>query len=134
MSYSRWSYSTWYTFWSALEEETVCEFKLPTKKLKYAQTFEICDFPSYYITYGKLMENGLFKTLDDVKKFYHQSHSEFTDHTHAKNPTEDELAELGTYLLRFVEDVDEHFKWGNFFRYEWYYPLRNKMANFSWFE
>jgi len=115
MSYSRWSYSTWYTFWSSLEEETVCEFKFPTKKLKYVQTFEICDFPSYYITYGELMENGLFKTLDDVKKYYHQNHSKFTDH-------------------RFIEDVDEHFKWGNFFRYEWYYPLRNKMANFSWFK
>jgi hypothetical protein len=134
MSYSRWSYSTWYTFWSSLEEETVCEFKFPTKKLKYVQTFEICDFPSYYITYGELMENGLFKTLDDVKKYYHQNHSKFTDHPYVKNPTEDELAELGTYLLRFIEDVDEHFKWGNFFRYEWYYPLRNKMANFSWFK
>jgi len=125
MSYSRWSYSTWYTFWASLGEG--CEFKFPTKKLKHKQTFEICDFPSYYITYGELMENGLLETLDDVKRVY--THGG----VNAKNPTEDELDELGVYLLEFVKDVDEHFEWGNFFRYEWYYPLRNKILNWSWF-
>lgn len=135
MSYSRWSYSTWYTFWSWLGDDTVCEFKLPTKSLKDAQVFEICDFPSYYITYGELMSDGLYTILERVQAYYQQSHIKFTDQVpYIKNPTKEEMDELGIYLLEFVRDVDEHFKWYNFFRYEWYYPLINKIANFKWFK
>lgn len=130
MSYSRWSYSTWYTFWSWLGDDTVCEFKLPTKKLKYAQTFEICDFPSYYVTYGELVEGDLNDTLAKIQKFYQQP---FSTESEAKDPTDEEMQELAIYFLEFIRDVDEHFKWTNFFRYEWYYPIRNKIANFNWF-
>ena len=131
MSYSRWSYSTWYTFWSSLGDDTVCEFKLPTKSLKDAQVFEICDFPSYYITYSELMNDGLYTILERVQAYYQQSHIKFTDQVpYIKNPTEEEMDELGSYLLEFVKDVDDHFKWYNFFRYEWYYPVRNKIRRY----
>jgi hypothetical protein len=114
MSYSRWITSIWYTYWSASSEET--KYKLPTKKLKYNQVFDICDFPSYSITYGDLMTKDLNTILKEVKEYYID-----------KNPTEDELYELSEYLMRFVDDVNDHFKWHNFFRYEWYYPIRNKL-------
>jgi hypothetical protein len=127
MSYSRWSASIWYTFW-AFSGDT--SFKLPTKKLKNSQVFEICDFPSYCVTYGELMNNGLFDTLDDIKKFYSKDHLYDVNSNSvykAKNPTNEEMDELCMYLIRFIEDVDDHFKWFNFFKYEWYYPLRNKI-------
>ena len=127
MAYSRFSNSTWYTFWRCVEST---EFKLPTKKLKNQQVFEICDFPSYCVTYEELTSNGLFETLDDIKKFYSRDHSYGVDPDSvykAKNPTNEEMQELGVYLIKFVEDVDDHFKWINFFKYEWYYPLRNKI-------
>ena len=129
MSYSRWSHSTWYTFWSGAGEST--DYKLPTKSLKDAQVFEICDFPSYYITYGELMNDGLYTILERVQAYYRQSHSRFTDHIpYIKSPTKEEMDELGSYLLEFVKDVDDHFKWYNFFRYEWYYPVRNKIRRY----
>jgi hypothetical protein len=62
MSYSRWSNSVWYTFWTAYPG-TKTEFKLPTKKLKDSQMFEICDFPSYYVTYGYIKKKGLDQIL-----------------------------------------------------------------------
>jgi len=114
MSYSRWSNSVWYTFWSAHSESK--DFQFPTKKLKYSQTFMICDFPSYSITYGELMAKDMYIILQDVKEYYKD-----------KNPTNGELDELGAYITEFIDDVDNHFKWKNFFMYEWYYPLRNKL-------
>jgi hypothetical protein len=128
MSYSRWSHSTWYTFWSSVSEST--EYKLSTKRLKNAQVFEICDFPSYYITYGELVNDGLYTILERVETYYRQSHTIFTDQTSCiKNPTKEEMDELGGYLLEFIKDVDNHFKWYNYFKYEWYYPTRNKIKN-----
>ena len=114
MSYSRWSNSVWYTYWSDSSEET--KYRLPTKKLKYNQVFAICDFPSYNITYGDLMTKDLYTITQEVREYYKE-----------KNPTNEELGELADYLMRFVDDVNDHFKWKNFFTYEWYYPLRNKL-------
>ena len=137
MSYSRWSYSIWYTFWSASSEST--EFKLPTKKLKYNQVFEICDMPSFRLTYGELQDKGMYSVLEEIKVFYNKDHSGnifagFVDgvatYEHmnyvAKEPNILEMLELTEYIRRWEEDVDEHFKFINFIKYEWYYPLKNK--------
>lgn len=114
MSYSRWSNSVWYTFWTT--DSDSMEYKFPTKKLKYNQIFQICDSPSYYITYGDLMTKDINSILQEVKELYKD-----------KKPTEDELYELSEYLMKFIDDINDHFKWYNFFLYEWYYPLRNKL-------
>lgn len=144
MSYSRWYNSTWYTFWSASTGVT-SRYKWPTRKLKRQQTFEICDFPSYYLTYGELEDKGINSVLLDIRRFYKSSHdgeifsgwNELEDGykipiykatTYGpKNPTEDEILELMGYIREWQEDVDRHFKFTTFMKYEWYYPIRNKI-------
>lgn len=137
MSYSRWSNSTWYTFWTSWGPDST--FKLPTKKLKDSQCFEICDFPSYIVTYGELKANFKGK-VKEIERFYSQPHTTPNWRSPwnpdmepqeivwtAKNPTFEEMCELRRYLLEFISDVDEHFKWNKFFLFEWYYPIRNKI-------
>ena len=140
MAYSRFSTSTWYTFWFASE----MEFKLPTKKLKNDQVFEICDFPSYHITYGELKSKDWRVILKDIKRFYKRPHQGKILSNHdengklvyetttypAKNPTAKELNELVDYFKAFVKDVDDHFKFWTFVRYEWYYPIKNKIKSY----
>jgi len=140
MSYSRWSTSTWYTFYTAFSPE--CKYKLPTQSLKNAQLFEICDFPTYHISYEDITERGIDEVIKNVKHFYSQEHqgSIFKEVDHEtntfiyedttyppKNPTEEELEELKTYILRFKDDVDNDFKFLNFMILNWYYPIRNKV-------
>lgn len=131
MSYSRWSNSRWYTFWSAMGAEST-EYRWPTQKLKDNQVFEICDMPSYFITYGDLIHKSRSKVLKEVKDHFSQD-SEWTDMegtTHVSKsvpPTWEELMELQEYFSRFIKDVDDHFKLWNFMKYEWYYPFRNKI-------
>jgi hypothetical protein len=137
MSYSRWSTSTWYTYWAYYESMV---FKFPTRELKEKQVFEICDFPSMSITYGQIKREGVYETLMLVKKFYDESHeghilTDFKDgealytetEWNPKRPTAEDLDELKTYLEAFVKDIDEHFKWYNFFKYEWLYEIRQKI-------
>lgn len=117
MAYSRWNkYECWYTFWtSAFSEST--EFKLPTKKRKYNQYFEICDDPSYFVSYGDLKIKGLKKVVKEIQ-----------DHYRGNKTTElNDYTRLRWYLIQFISDVDDHFKWSNFFFYEWYLPIRNKI-------
>ena len=116
MSYSRWSTSVWYTFWSAMGDYQT-KYKWPTKKLKNGQVFEICDIPSYFITYGELKSRPRIDVLNEVQEYYTNS---------KKKPTWNQIIELQNYFDSFIEDVDEHFKFHNFMKYEWYYPLRNK--------
>jgi len=129
MAYSRWSNSIWYTFWVALD----MKYKLPTQSLKDEQLFEICDFPSYYVSYGSIKLKGIDGVLKEVKTFYSQNHSGtifdgFVDGKityketifEAKNHSDEEIEELRDYLKEFIEDVDKHFKWKNFFYSEWY--------------
>jgi hypothetical protein len=134
MSYSRFGSSVWYTFWS---EYVSMHFKLPTKKLKDQQVFEICDFPSYYISYGDIKTKGVSSIIKEVKEFYdreHISNSSWFDKTilSAKNPTIKELQELETYLYQFINDIDAHFNWNIFFYYEWYIPFRNNIRWWWW--
>jgi hypothetical protein len=138
MAYSRFSNSCWYTFWRVDED---LEFKWPTKKLKNRQVFEICDFPSYGITYEELKTKDWRTILKEIKRYYKRPHqgkifvdfdidgeAVYKSQTYpAKNPTAKELNELVDYFRRFVEDVDDHFRFWNFIKFEWYYPLRNKV-------
>lgn len=117
MSYSRWSNSRWYTFWSCFSEQT--DYKLPTNRLKNNQVFEICDDPSYHTTYGDIKKYGTEQIISEVILTYANDKK--------IPPTHEELDELEGYLKRFVDDVDTHFKLTVFFRYEWYYPFRNKV-------
>lgn len=139
MAYSRWSNSTWYTFWSATTSAET-QYKRPTKKLKRAQTFEICDYPVYTLTYGDLEDEGLALTISKIRRLYSKPHkgqiltkfengkATYKDNTYpAKAPTEDEIRELITYINKWREDVDMHFKFWTFIKYEWYYPIRNKI-------
>lgn len=113
MSYSRWSNSKWYTFWAGCGDT---KFKLPTQKLKNCQIFHIAGMPGTKITYGELMDRGIYMILQDVRDIYLGEYI-----------TEEEIFELKGYLLEFMIDVDNHFRWFIFFKYEWYYPIRNKL-------
>ena len=113
MSYSRWSNSKWYTYWEACN---TTQFKLPTQKLKNCQTFTIVDLPDVKITYGELLEKGIYKVLQEIRDIYLGEYI-----------TDEEMFELKEYILQFMVDVDKHFKWYTFFKYEWYYPIRNKI-------
>ena len=140
MSYSRWWNSTWYTYWSSMTGSET-QYKWPTKKLKRAQAFDICDFPSYTLFYGELEDDGLALTISKIRQFYFKPHKgeifkEWDENKKpiyqdtvwpAKNPTEDEIRELMGYIQKWREDVDRHFKFNTFMLYEWYYPIRNKI-------
>jgi len=114
MAYSRWGGSRWYTFWSA-RSGAETQYKWPTQKLKNSQVFEICDIPSYCITYDDLVNKSRSKVLHEVKKHFDDK------------VTWDELSELQEYFSEFIRDVDEHFQLWEFFKYEWYYPTRNEI-------
>jgi len=113
MAYSRWGGSSiWYTYWAAGDSEQ-----------KQDQCFEICDFPSYRITYGELKEKGVKEVLEGVKAFYKKNHDgkiicgldENNKATYEdtifkpKNPTAAELKELAKYIKEWEKDVDDHF-------------------------
>lgn len=117
MSYSRWSNSRWYTFWSATDAKST-EYKWPTQKLKDVQVFEICDIPSYHITYGELKKRSRSALLLEIEEHFVKD---------SIKPTWDELNELQLYFARFIRDVDEHFTFWTFIKYEWYFPFRNKI-------
>lgn len=140
MSYSRFGDSTWYTYWSA--SGTDCKFKWPTKKLKNEQVFEICDFPSFSFTYGKLQKVGMRGILSKISKFYSKPHTGqvfeswkgdrpmYTDTVfEAKNPSTEELTELMEYIRKWENDINLHFAFFTFIRFEWWYPIRN---NIKW--
>ena len=112
MSYSRWSNSRWYTFWTCFGEQM--EYKLPTKRLKGNQVFEICDDPSLCFTYKTITELGIENVLLEVRLTFPYA-------------TDTELEELWSYMELFIKDVDNHFKIVNFFKYEWWYPFINKL-------
>lgn len=126
MSYSRWGNSRWYTYWS---EDTPIHFKLPTKRLKRKQVFVISDFPSYFISYGDLEDKGIGLIWDEIREFYWKERPH-TKLPAAKKPSETEMRELMGYVQQWRQDVDEHFKLQVFLKYEWYFPLRNKILRY----
>lgn len=139
MAYSRWGNSIWYTFWLATDRK----YQFPTQKLKNEEKFEICDFPSFYVSYGSIKNKGIDNVLNDIKEYYSKEHSgrifdKFIDGEihfkdtifEPKNPTDDEIQELRGYLEKFITDVDEHYKWINYFHYEWYLNLESDISDF----
>jgi hypothetical protein len=131
MSYSRWSNSIWYTFWSSNSPKGINK--------KKEQIFEICDFPSYHVIYQQIVDD-IDKVIYEVNEYYSKEHNgqifdgiedgEFKYVPHVwgpKNPSDEELQELKEYMLQFVADMDEHFKFFNYIKYEFYYPARNKI-------
>jgi hypothetical protein len=120
MAYSRWGKdSVWYTFWTATLSEPI-QFRLPTKKRKDNQYFEICDMPSYYVSYGELKQKGIKQVVKEIQAVYQKTNFPFSEYT-----------KLRWQLVRFMDDIDEHFEWKNFFLYEWWYPIRNRIY-FMW--
>lgn len=122
MSYSRWGQSRWYTYWS---EQIPIHFKLPTKKLKRKQVFHIQDYPSYSLTYGELEDLGMGMVWDKIRRFYWEE--SINSRLKAKKPSETEMQELMEYIKQWRQDVNDHFKLHIFLKYEWYFPLRNKI-------
>lgn len=142
MAYSRWSHSRWYTFWST-GPSTDLGFKLPSHKLKRSQVFEICDFNKYQVTYGDIEDYGIKTLIKRIKKHYSKSFEVYMpvsdkegkqvgseSFTQLNPPSVQELNELAGYIREFVEDVDSYFEFGNFFYYEWWVPLRNKIKKY----
>ena len=114
MTYSRWTNSIWYTFWSG--DSCRLQFKLPTKKLKRCQQFEVNYTLSHKISYGEMVDKGINKILKDIENDYpNESYPKVTKNS---------LNELGGYMRIFLQDVDSHFTWINFFSLEWIYPLK----------
>ncbi len=119
MAYSRWKNSYWYTYWSS-PSRAETKFKLPTKRLKRAQTFEICDSYPFFITYGELQDQGIGNMLSRVKRHFKQINPNHP-------PTEEHMRELMDYINKWEKDVDGHFKLRTFVWFEWYLPIRNKL-------
>lgn len=86
MSYSRWSNSTWYTFWCAPLNKN--------KLIKDLQIFEVCSVMSF--TYKELKES-IDKCVDKIREISLDVYSE------------DEYNELKQYMKEFISDVDEEF-------------------------
>ena len=85
--------------------------------------FMIHDYPTYIISYGDLQNKGMGKIWDDIRLFYWTDTEEFK----AKKPSETEMQELMGYIKQWRQDVDNYFKLHIFLKYEWYFPLRNKI-------
>ena len=117
------------------------EYKWPTKKLKDNQVFEICDMPSYHITYGELTTRSRSAILHEIEEHFAQDFEyrgfDYDEESgklvrgetkiqKGKRPTWEELNELQEYFSQFIKDVDDHFRFWTFIKYEWYYPFRNK--------
>jgi len=120
MSYSRFGNSRWYTYWY---EDYSKGIKLPTTRLKRKQYFKIHDELSYILSYGELQDKGMGRIWDEIRHFYWADYQGIK----AKKPSEGEMNELMGYILEWEKDVNEYFKLKNFIKYEWYYPLRNKI-------
>lgn len=128
MSYSRWNNSKWYTYWDTSWSYPL-EFKLPTKELKNKQVFTVCSVGNF--TYEDLIIN-MEECLDKVRvdSSYNKEiliEDEYTEVTIF--PTYEEMEELETYIKKFKEDIDNHFKLWNFLKFEWYWPIKIKIKN-----
>jgi hypothetical protein len=136
MSYSRWSNSIWYTYWSSSCSED-CEFKLPTQRLKNNQCFEICDFGGINFFYKDINED-IDKCISMVVQNYSEEKETGIFSGFDKNKmaiykktilpirtfSDEELGELKGYMLEFKEDMDNYFKWKNFFYMYWFIPIK----------
>ena len=70
---------------------------------------------------GQVLSWSIFDKYVDGKLTYKETTFD------AKNNTDEEIEELRDYLTQFINDVDKHFKWNNFFYYEWYLPFLHSL-------
>lgn len=138
MAYSRFTGSHWYTYWEVMDDS---EFTFPTVKRKNSETFRIRNFPAVSFTYAELVAD-IDACLLHVGNFYSKpqegSMLKFNDETGYVEPelitypadpaTEEELQELKGYMQEFISDVDSHYEWRQYFRFEWWLPIRNAVA------
>jgi len=117
MAYTRFTDSVWYTYWS-MEQSKKTQFKLPNKKLKNGQYLEITG-PNVKtgFTYGELLKKGLGNILDEIRNECEKG----------KIPTAAQFYELINVIDNFERDVNEHFRFWVFMKYEWWLPIRNKI-------
>ena len=93
MSYSRWSNSSWYTFWSSTPENTPMEDQ------------EFCVDCELHFSY-KSLKKDMDKCINNVR-----SHYEFKmDEDNENRPSDAEYDELKGYMLEFIQDVEKEFK------------------------
>ena len=97
MSYSRWGYSDWYTFWCCTESNK-----------RDDQIFDVCTIRAF--TYKELKED-ITKCLSDVKDHVVNS-GEFNEDYINKCTTIKSMNELKGYMEMFIEDVEEDYKKG----------------------
>ena len=110
MSYSRWGNSFWYTYWANSEN----------KHDKNEQLFEICDMAGPLNFKYSEIKQDIDRCLEVVQTFYKKEkeveyiipndHSKSTKvKTKSYSLNEETLEELRSYMLRFLEDVDNTF-------------------------
>ena len=93
MSYSRWSYSLWYTFWASNDG-------FLNQVLKNRQRFEVCSVASF--SYAEI-KDSLIKCLIKCEEV---SEKQFTP---SRKITSVEERELQGYMLEFLYDMDKIF-------------------------
>jgi hypothetical protein len=110
MAYSRWGNSFWYTYWASSDN----------KHDKHEQLFEICD-PVGNLQFNYLeIKQDIDKCLESVRDFYKKEKEVeyIIPNDHSKSAkvkaksyslNEETLEELRSYMLRFLEDVDNTF-------------------------
>lgn len=144
--------SYWNCYWSdTLSVKT--RFRLPTKKSKDGQVFEIYDIISYSISYGEIIFKGIDMILSEIYNFYNSTHTidliervgkcnrldedtcgeenhiciltKVKKEVPMRKVTEENLKELKSALEMFILDVDNHYKWKTFIKREWINPIFN---------
>lgn len=109
MSYSRWLHSRWYTMWSAKTES----------KKRDDQIFEIVDFGHGMMFTYKQLKDDLIGVLEEVVEHYDRptpikklknvvnGEPVFAEGKAEAQPvTEADILELKSYMLRFIEEVE----------------------------
>lgn len=138
MAYSRFTTSRWYTYWQITDNS---EFTFPTVKRKNSEVFMIQNFPSIIFTYAELTRNIDECLLHVCKRCAHEYEGNILKYNYetghmepefiiypADPATEEELQELKGYMQEFISDVDSHYEWRQYFRFEWWLPIRNAVA------
>jgi len=87
MSYSRWGNSYWYTYWQVSEEEF---------ENSDTAVFCIYRFDGDITFKAKRLREQLNKCIDTVR-------------LKERNASEEEIEELTTYMIKFLEDVEEEY-------------------------
>lgn len=90
MSYSRWMYSRWYTFWCVASEDTIED--------RDNAIFEICTVARFP---ASALREDMDACLNHVKQIVYESEE--------RMPRPREMEELREYMQEFLKDVDEEY-------------------------